>query len=125
MLRILAALCLLLPVAAQTDGFAQWFGEFRIRVAHNDAFGVAKGAHFPMNWENGPVREIKTQDDFVKNFAKYFTPDIRKAIATQTPGPAAEGTRMITWKARGNEYSVYFKAEGSTYVLNGLSEGPP
>jgi hypothetical protein len=32
---------------------------------------------------------------------------------------------MIFWHARGNEYSLYFKAQGGSWALFGLSEGPP
>jgi hypothetical protein len=34
------------------------------------------------------------------------------------------GIYIITWKARGNEYSLYFKPQAPAFVLDGLSEGP-
>ena len=62
-----------------------------------------------MDWESGPIRQIKTEADFVKRFDVYFTPEIRKAIAAGKPGPLAPGEYGVTWKARGNEYTIFFK----------------
>ena len=78
-----------------------------------------------MQWENGPLRDIKTEAEFVRNFNKYFTAEIRRMIAQRKPERYPNGY-IITWKARGNEYSIYFKADPSGgFVLDGLSEGPP
>ena len=76
------------------------------------------------HWENGKIREIKTRGEFVKSFNGYFTPEIRKSIATRKAERLPSGSYIITWKARGNEYSLYFKPEGTGFVLDGLSEGP-
>jgi hypothetical protein len=104
--------------------FSKWWPEFQAAVVRNDARAVAALAHFPMNWENGKIRDIKTEGDFVKGFATYFTPEIRKAIATRKTERLPNGSFILTWKARGNEYSLYFKPEGSAFALDGLSEGP-
>jgi hypothetical protein len=61
---------------------------------------------------------------FLKGFDTYFTAEIRKAIATGKPDRLPDGTYTITWKARGNEYSLYFKPQGSGFLLDALSEGP-
>jgi len=70
-----------------------------------------------LKWENGPLRDIKTEAEFVRNFNKYFTAEIKRMIAQRYPNGY-----IITWKARGNEYSIYFKAGPSGgFVLDGRS----
>ena len=115
-------LILIAPLPAAD--FASWFRDFRAAVARRDAAAIAKQAHFPLHWENGPIREIQSEADLVKNFDRYFTPEISKIIASKMPVGEPTGNFTITWKARGNEYSLYFKPEGQTFVLDGLSEGP-
>jgi hypothetical protein len=107
------------------DGFEKWWLHFQAAVAKGDAPAVVERARFPMNWENGPTREIRTKAEFTERFSFYFTPEIRKAIARGKPERYPTGEYLLTWKARGNEYSLYFDAEGDSFRLNGLSEGPP
>ena len=121
---LFAVLPTLLPAA--DTGFAKWWPQFQTAVAQRDVKAVARGVQFPLNWENGPIRAIKTEADLAKSFDVYFTAEIRKIIATKKPERMANGVYSITWKARGNEYSVYFKpGDGGVFVLDGLSEGPP
>ena len=117
---------LLLGVLAFAAGdFTKWWPSFQTAVSKGDAKAVAQKAHFPIAWELGPIREISSEADFLKDFDKYFTPEIRKAVATGKPEQLPDGTYMVTWKARGNEYSLYFRPKGpSDYVLDALSEGP-
>ncbi len=110
---------------ARPADFAAWWRDFRSAVARRDAKTIARLAHYPLNWENGPIREIKSEADLVDHFDTYFTAEIRNIIAGRTPERLPNGTYIITWKARGNEYSLYYKPEGPSFVLDGLSEGPP
>jgi hypothetical protein len=114
------------PQALHADAFTRWWPQFRIAAANSDAKAVAEGVHFPLPWENGKIRDIKTQADFTQNFIRYFTPEIQKIVATKRPERLPNGIYSITWKARGNEYSIYFKpGAAGAYILDGLSEGPP
>ena len=117
---------LLLAVVLPGAGdFSRWWTSFQAAVAKSDAKAVAQKAHFPLAWELGPIREIQSEADFLRDFDKYFTPEIRKAVAAGKPEQLPDGTYTITWKARGNEYSLYFRPKGpSDYVLDALSEGP-
>jgi hypothetical protein len=125
MLRTALLFLISVSLLAQDD-FSKWFADFRTACAKPDAAAIAKQSKFPMYFENGPaIREIRTSADFEKNFAKYFTPEIRKMIATRTPKPTTPDQRLITWQARGNEYSLYFKRQGAKWIFAGLSEGPP
>jgi hypothetical protein len=74
--------------------FAKWWPTFQAAVAKPDAGAVAKMAHFPLSWENGALREIATEADFVKNFGTYFTAEIRKAVAT------GKSERFAGWHVR-------------------------
>ena len=105
--------------------FAAWWTEFRAAVARRDAKTIARQAHYPLSWENGPILEIKSEAELVAHFDTYFTAEIRRIIAERMPERLPNGIYIITWKARGNEYSLYYKPEGATFVLDGLSEGPP
>lgn len=115
----------LLVFSAFAADFAKWWPGFQAAVAKADAKAVARQAHFPLDWENGKIRQIKTEADLLNSFDTYFTPEIRKIVATRKPELLPTGTYSITWKARGNEYSLYFKPDGAAFVLDGLSEGPP
>jgi hypothetical protein len=122
----LALLALWMVGTTQAAGdFPGWWSKFQAAVAGKDVPTVARGAKFPMHWENGPVREIKTESDFTSRFDTYLTAEIRKAIAKVKPERLPNGTYILTWKARGNEYSLYFAPLGEAYALDGLSEGPP
>ena len=121
---LLAILIHPLLTAVSDDDFAKWWPGFQAAVAKGDAKVVAQKTRFPLSWENGPIREIGTEAEFLKGFDTYFTAEIRKAIATGKLDRLPDGTYSITWKARGNEYSLYFKPQGSGFLLDALSEGP-
>jgi hypothetical protein len=109
---------------ARTADFAVWWQAFQAAVAKSDARAVARMAHFPLHWENGPIREIQTEADLASRFDAYFTPEIRKNIAARSPEKLPTGGYSLVWKARGNEYSLDFAPGGSGFVLEGLFEGP-
>lgn len=113
-----------MSAGAADDGFAAWWPQFQAAVSHNNPNEVATLAHFPMDWELGSVRKIDTEADFLSHFASYFPVDMRRAVARGKPQRIPDGY-MVTWKARGNEYSLYFKKLSGRFVLDGLSEGPP
>jgi hypothetical protein len=118
----------LLPLGRQDKNaasFATWWKQFQTAVSRRDAASVTKGARFPMQWENGPTRDVKAPSDFAARFDFYFTSEIKDVIAKRSPVAEGRESRTITWKARGNEYSLYFKPKGATWVFDGLSEGPP
>ncbi len=115
-----------MPVVTHAAGdFASWWPKFQAAVAAHVGKQTARGAKFPMSWENGAVRQIQTAADFAGRFDVYLTPEIRNAIAKVKPQQLPNGNYVVTWKARGNEYSLYFVPLGNGYALDGLSEGPP
>jgi hypothetical protein len=125
-LPLLASLvALLFAGAAADDGFANWWKHFQSAVAKGNGSAVGEGADFPMGWENGRIRKIEARSALADRFDIYFTAEIRDAVAKGKPDRLADGTYMLTWKARGNEYSLYFKPQGAAFVLAGLSEGAP
>lgn len=114
-----------LAVFAADDGFDRWWPSFQDAVDSGEAERALRGAKFPMHWENGPVREVRSEDEMIRRFSTYFTAEIKKAIDDGTPEAYPDGY-MLTWHARGNEYSLYFKKTGpNRFALDGLSEGPP
>lgn len=111
-------------VMAADDGFAAWWLQFQAAVSKNDAKALASLSHFPMDWELGKVRKVQTEADFIEHFRSYFPADMRRAVAQAKPQAIPDGY-MITWKARGNEYSLYFRKISGRFALSALSEGPP
>jgi len=124
-MKVIAALLMFATLARADDGFAKWWPEFKAAVAKGDAKAIVRGTLFPLPWELGKVRNIATEGDFVAHFNTYFTADMHKAVAEQKPVSIPGDQYMITWHARGNEYSLYFKQQGGSFVLFALSEGPP
>jgi hypothetical protein len=122
-MKTFALLLLSLSAFAADDGFAKWWPQFQSAVARGDAKAMTEGSKFPMQWELGTLREIKTREDFIAHFATYFTADMKKAVASRKPVAIPEG-HMILWNARGDEYSLYFRPVGGSFALSGLSEGP-
>ena len=122
-----AALLLLFAMVAGAadDGFANWWRRFQSAVAKGNGTIVTEGAEFPMAWENGHLRKIEASSVIIDRFDFYFTAEIRDAVAKGKPERLSDGTHIVTWKARGNEYSLYFKPRGASFMLAGLSEGPP
>ena len=112
-------------LSAADDGFAKWWPEFKSAVAQNAAKTVVKGSQFPMDWELLKVRKLTSEADFVAHFSAYFPADMKRAVATQKPEAIPGDQYMITWHARGNEYSLYFKKFSAGWALYALSEGPP
>jgi len=46
-------------------------------------------------------------------------------IATKKPELLPDGSCLVIWQARGNEYSLAFKPERAAFVLDRLSKGAP
>ena len=124
-MRIALLALLAIVVAGADDGFAKWWPEFKAAAAKNDAKAIVKGAAYPMDWELGKTRRIESEADFLAHFSAYFTADMRAAVASQKPVSIPGDQYMITWHARGNEYSMYFKSSRGAWALYALSEGPP
>jgi len=122
--RLVLVALLFAAAGAADDGFAGWWKRFQNAVAKGNSSMVAEGADFPMDWENGRIRKIEARSALIDRFDLYFTAEIRDAVAKGKPERLPDRTYMLTWKARGNEYSLYFKPQGAAFVLAGLSEGP-
>jgi hypothetical protein len=126
MRRLLALAALTVAgLFASDSAFVKWWPGFRAAVAQGDAKAVGDGVKFPLPWENGKIREILSGADLAAHFDTYFTSEIKRIIATKSPEKLPNGLYIITWRARGNEYSIHLKPAGARFVLDGLSEGPP
>ena len=82
---LLAAAVLLAWALGAAGNFASWWPQFQASVAKGDAPAVAQAMRFPVPWENGATREIRTRENFVAHFASYLTPEIGRAIARGKP----------------------------------------
>jgi len=94
-MKKIALLALLAHPVLAAD-FAKWWPEFQAVVAKADAKAVARQAHFPMEWENDKIREIKTEADLLRSLDLYFTTaQICKTIATKKPELLPDGSYLI------------------------------
>ena len=114
------------PAQPSKPDWSKWWPQFRAAVAKHDGKAVAQMMQFPVDdWELGQIRKLTTAEDFAAHFDRYFPADMVKAVATKKPEGFKSGEYSITWKARGDEYSLYFREDGKgSYVLWALSEGP-
>ena len=116
----------LMAADTASESFTKWWRQFQAAVAAQDAKAVARGVHFPVDWENGSIRKIESAADLEQHFDQYFTQEIKHNVASKKPERLPNGFYLIWWKARGNEYSMSFRPAGSGgFALDALSEGPP
>jgi hypothetical protein len=125
-----AALLLITPRVSAADkvdpAFAKWWQKFQLAVVRRDVKTLDTGVEYPMEWEvSAEVRAIRGESDLAANFGLFFTPEVMKNIAMGKPEKLPNGNYLLVWKARGNEYSLNFRAYNGTFVLDGLGEGPP
>ena len=121
-LLLLAVLLFPAPRLLADADFAKWWPTFQDAVAKGDGKTIAQGVDFPIQWELGSLHQLTSADELARHFDRYFPPDIRKAIAAAKPDAGEHG---VTWKARGNEYSLYFKVVGNGFAMDYLSQGAP
>jgi hypothetical protein len=113
--------------APKDDGFAAMLVKFRAAVAAKDKNAVADltdfGAFF---WDSDDsLRNVKTRADFMKNYDKMFTAEIRHRVATVAPDEDKSGSHHLHWIADDMEYDLYFPPrKDGTWLLQGLSASP-
>jgi len=125
---VLAAASTASAVAApKDDGFAATLVKFRAAVAAKDKNAVADltdfGAFF---WDSDDaLRNVKTRVDFLKNYDRMFTAEIRHRVATVAPDCDKSGSHHLHWVADGMQYDLYFPPrQDGTWLLQGLSASP-
>lgn len=113
--------------AQKGDGFSQFYADFQSAVKAGDKEKVASLTRFDKSFtweETGALREVKTKEAFLKNYARMFTAVIKSKIATAKPVKTDEGY-YIACHTRDLEYSLYFSHESDgSYRFLGLTVGP-
>ena len=88
---------------------------------------MASIINFPnFTWEeNENLRQVKTREDFLKNYDIMFTPAIKKKIAAAgKPTLVDENTYFLNWYVKDTEYSLEFaRKPGESFKFLGLSLG--
>jgi ketosteroid isomerase-like protein len=113
--------------AQKDDGFSQFFADFQAAVKAGDKEKVASMTSFDdFYWEsNDALRQVKTKEDFLKNYDKMFTPAIKAKIATSTPKKNDQGDYFIIWHTKSLEYGLNFDREkDGSYKFHGHTMGP-
>jgi hypothetical protein len=86
---ILAALCLGVPLAVQSQtntspGIASFWSKFQSAVANNDKQAVAGMTKFPLHMPYG-VASIKTKAQLLTRYGKIFDAETKKCFAKAKP----------------------------------------
>ena len=130
-LAVAFAFAFALPASAapapKDDGFAATLAKFRAAVAAKDKNAVADLTDFSaFFWDSDDsLRNVKTRTDFLKAYARMFTPEIRHRVATVKPDQDKSGSHHLHWVADGMEYDLFFPPrKDGTWLLQGLSASP-
>ena len=119
------------PAAAATakksEPFNRFYAEFQNAVKADDKEKVADLTDFDgFTWEETEsLRQIKTREGFLKNYAGMFNATIKGKIATAKPVKVGDGSYFIIWHTKSLEYSLYFaRMSDGSYRFEGLTIGP-
>jgi ketosteroid isomerase-like protein len=113
--------------AQKDDAFSRFFADFQAAVKAGDKEKVASMTSFDdFYWEsNDALRQVKTKEDFLKNYDKMFTPAIKAKIATGTPKRNDQGDYFIIWHTKDLEYGINFdRGKDGSYKFHGHTVGP-
>jgi hypothetical protein len=109
------------------ESFALFFKDFQKALATDDKEKMASMINFPnFSWEeNQSLRQVKTREEFIKNYDKMFTPAIKKKIAAAgKPTRVDDKTYFLNWYVKDTEYSLDFvRKPGESFKFLGLSLG--
>jgi hypothetical protein len=90
------ALLALLAHSLLAADFAKWWPEFQAAVAKADAKAVARRAHFPLDWKNGKVRQIKSEAD-LEEFRRLLYPGDPQKHRHQKAGTGTSVQPRALW----------------------------
>lgn len=117
-----------LPSAAgPADGFAATFAQFQAAVKTGDKNKVADLTDFSdFFWDSDDsLRNVKTRADFLKNYDRMFTPDVKKRIATIKPSQDKTGSYHVAWQKDEMDYDLFFPPrKDGKWLLQGLAAAP-
>jgi len=109
------------------ESFDLFFKDFQKALVTDDKEKMASMINFPnFTWEeNQNLRQVKTKEEFLKNYDKMFTPVIKKKIAAAgKPTRVDDKTYFLNWYVKDTEYSLDFtRKQGESFKFLGLSLG--
>ncbi|MHC1742917.1 MAG: hypothetical protein AB9873_07780 [Syntrophobacteraceae bacterium] len=113
--------------ARKDESFGLFLKDFQKALVTDDKEKMASMINFPnFTWEeNQDLRQVKTKEDFLKNYDRMFTPAIKKKIAAAgKPTLVDENTYFLNWYVKDTEYSLDFaRKPGGSFKFLGLSLG--
>lgn len=113
--------------APKDESFGLFFKDFQKALAADDKETMANMIDFPnFAWEmEEDLRQVKNRESFLKNYARMFTPEIKKKIASAgKPTMVDENTYFLNWYVKNTEYSLDFERKpGKSFKFLGLSLG--
>jgi hypothetical protein len=113
--------------ARKDESFGLFLKDFQKALVTDDKEKMASMINFPnFTWEeNENLRQVKTREDFLKNYDRMFTPVIKKKIAAAgKPTMVDENTYFLNWYVKDTEYSLDFaRKPGDSFKFLGLSLG--
>jgi hypothetical protein len=114
------------PRARSADTIEQVWAAFQAAVQANEKEQVASLMRFPLDgWDENDVGTQITKADFMKNYARMFTPNVKRGIAAGKPVKQEDGSYAVIWHgARNAKYTLGFEnVEGQGYRCTFLAIG--
>jgi hypothetical protein len=68
--------------------------------------------------------KFESQDDFVRNYDRIFTGDVRSEILKRQPRSLGHGSFLLEWTKGGSSYTLIFVDDGGGYKFCGMALGP-
>jgi hypothetical protein len=124
---VLSPICPARPAAAADDEMDKVWPAFQAAVAANDKEHVTALMRFPLQgWDENDLGTEITKDEFLKSYARAFTPTVKRGIATSSPKPQTDGSYTVEWHAgaRHHRYTLIFEsAAGEGFRCVALATG--
>lgn len=125
---LLASLvALALPAAARpADDMATVWPAFQKAVASGDRKAVAALMRFPLQgWDEGDLGTEITEAEFMKVYAKAFSPAVKAGVAKGTPKRQDDGSYVVEWRSKGPNprHTLIFENGDGGYRCVALATG--
>lgn len=113
--------------APKDESFGLFFKDFQKALAANDKEMMASMIDFPnFTWEgNEDLGKVKSREDFLKNYDRMFTPELKKKVAIAgSPTRVDANIYFLNWYVQNTEYSLDFERKpGKSFKFLGLTLG--
>ena len=112
--------------AAAGDDMNKVWSAFQAAVATNDKAHVVALMRFPVQgWDEHDLGTEITKDEFLKSYAKAFTPAVKNGIAHGSPVAQSDGSYTVEWRGGKpvHRYTLIFENGADGFRCVALATG--